>query len=66
MYELAIESLKKLNDELKQKIPTVEESVRTYSQMTDNYKMELEHMHLIIFENEEAIKMLESMEDDVK
>lgn len=66
MYELTLKSLKQKNEEIKRKIPTIEESIHTYESMCTNYRKELEEIKALISSNEEAIKLLESMEDDNK
>jgi len=59
MYNCTIQSLKKRNEEISHKIPTVEESIKTYSQMTQNYKDELDSLIEERFQNNKVIEMLE-------
>ena len=59
MYGYTIQSLKKRNEEIDHKIPTIEESIKTYSQMAENYKNELDSLIEERFQNNKVIEMLE-------
>ena len=59
MYDYTIQSLKKRNEEINHKIPTIEESIKTYSQMTQNYKDELDSLIEERFQNNKVIEILE-------
>ena len=55
MYDLAIAELENQIRILKQKLPSVEESIKTYSQMTKNYEKERADMMIKIAEDEATI-----------
>lgn len=64
MYGYTIQSLKKRNEEINHKIPTIEESIKTYSQMAENYKNELDSLIGERFQNNKVIEMLELEKED--
>ena len=66
MYKYTKQSLKKRNEEIDHKIPTIEESIKTYSQMAQNYKNELDSLIEERFQNNKVIEMLNSNIDDGK
>ena len=59
MYKYTMQSLKKRNEEIDRKIPTMEESIKTYSQMAENYKNELDSLIEERFQNNKVIEILE-------
>ena len=59
MHEIAITELKNQIRILNQKLPSVEESIKTYSTMTKNYEKERDDMVLKIAEYNRTIKFLE-------
>ena len=63
MYKYTMQSLKKRNEEIDHKIPTIEESIKTYSQMAENYKNELDSLIEERFQNNKVIEMLEKEND---
>ena len=64
MYKYTMRSLKKRNEEINQKIPTIEESIKTYSQMAKNYENELDSLIEERFQNNKVIEMLEEGGDN--
>lgn len=62
MFEEAIEELKNQIRILNQKLPSVEESIKTYTQMTKNYEKERDDMVRKIAEYNRTIKYLEGEE----
>lgn len=58
MYEKTIAALLAKNNEIARKIPSIEESIKTYAQMTENYKRELDDMQKELQQNELVIKIL--------
>lgn len=66
MYEKTIKGLLARNEEIKHKIPTIEESIRTYAQMTDNYRRELRDLTDELEDNNAVIELLKMKEDDLK
>ena len=58
MHDLAIKELENQIRILKQKAPSIEESIKTYSQMTKNYEKERADMMIKIAEYEAAIEYL--------
>lgn len=63
MYKYTMQSLKKRNEEIDHKIPTIEESIKTYSQMAKNYKSELDSLIEERFQNNKVIEMLGKEEE---
>lgn len=59
MYEMTINELKNQIRILDQKLPSVEESIKTYAQMTKNYEKERDYMVRRIAEYDQAIEFLE-------
>lgn len=59
MYEMTINELKNQIRILDQKLPSVEESIKTYAQMTKNYEKERDDMVRKIAEYNQAIEFLE-------
>lgn len=59
MYKYTMNSLRKRNEEIDHKIPTIEESIKTYSQMAQNYKNELDSLIEERFQNNKVMEMLE-------
>lgn len=59
MYEITIDELKNQIRILDQKLPSVEESIKTYAQMTKNYEKERDDMVRRIAEYNQAIELLE-------
>lgn len=59
MYEMTINELKNQIRILDQKLPSVEESIKTYAQMTKNYEKERDDMVRRIAEYNQAIEFLE-------
>ena len=66
MFEEAIQELKNQIRILNQKLPSVEESIRTYTQMTKNYEKERDDMVRKIAEYNRTIKYLEEEEINKK
>ena len=62
MYEKAIAELKNQIRILNQKLPSVEESIKSYEQMTKNYKKERDDMVYKIAEFNRTIDVLEGLE----
>ena len=59
MYEKAIEELKNQIRILNQKLPSIEESIKTYSHMTKNHERERDEIVRKIAEYNQAINFLE-------
>ena len=59
MYEKTIEELRNQIRILDQKLPSVEESIKTYSQMAKNYEKERDNMVSKIADYNRAIEYLE-------
>ena len=66
MYEKAIEELKNQIRILDQKLPSIDESIKTYAQMTKNYEKERDEMIRKIAEYNQAIEYLNGGEEDLK
>lgn len=64
MYEFTIQALEKDNEMLRQKIPTIEESIKTYNQMAKNFAEELEIRKEQIAQNEAVINQLKLIDDN--
>lgn len=62
MFEEAIKELRNQIRILNQKLPSVEESIRNYTQMTKNYEKERDDMVRKIAEYNQTIKYLEGEE----
>ena len=58
MHDLAIKELENQIRILRQKMPSIEESIKTYAQMTKNYDKERADMKIKISEYEAAIEYL--------
>ena len=58
MHELAIKELENQIRILKLKMPSIDESIKTYAQMTKNYEKERADMIIKIAEYEAAIEHL--------
>ena len=63
MYELAIAELKKANEAMARKIPTMEESIKNYKSLYDNCVEELDKLKKTMKENEFVIGILENNKD---
>lgn len=59
MYELTIKELENQIRILDQKLPSVEESIKTYAQMTKNYEKERDDMVRRMAEYNQVIEFLE-------
>ena len=59
MYEITINELKNQIRILDQKLPSIEESIKTYAQMTKNYEKERDEMVRSIADYNRAIEFLE-------
>ena len=64
MYEKAIEELKNQVRMIDKKMPTIEESIKTYAQMAKNYERERDDFIAKKENYQMAIDRLEHMEDE--
>ena len=62
MYKYTMNSLRKRNEEIDHKIPTIEESIKTYSKMAENYKNELDSLIEERFQNNKVMEILKKEE----
>ena len=64
MYELTIKELENQIRIIKQKLPSIDDSIKTYSQMAKNCQKERDDMTNRILEFENCIKFLKETEDE--
>ena len=64
MYQKSIEELKNQIRIIDQKLPSIDESIKTYGQMTKNYEKEKEDMLAKKHDYQMTIMCLERMEED--
>ena len=64
MYELTIKELENQIRIIKQKLPSIDDSIKTYSQMAKNCQKERDDMTNRILEFENCIKFLKGTEDE--
>lgn len=58
MYEKTIAALIARNEQIDMKIPSLEESIKTYTKMAENFQKELENKRNEKHQNELVIEML--------
>lgn len=59
MYNHTIAALKKRNEDIDHKLPTMEESIKTYEQMAQNATIDRDMLLEEKWQNERVIEMLE-------
>ena len=64
MYERTIAELVTRNEEISRKLPTIDESIKTYEQMVKNYQHEKEELINTLKDNEEVIAFLKRKDLD--
>lgn len=63
MHDLVIQTLEKEIDEIRKKLPSMDESIKTYDQMAKNYRQERGLMIVRMTQCEEVIKKLKEEDD---
>lgn len=61
MFESTIEELKRINEGITHKIPTMEESIKNYESLRNNSEKELEKLKFRKEQNEFAIEILKNL-----
>lgn len=64
MHELTIQELENQTRIIKQKLPSIDESIKTYAQMTKNYQAERDMLTTKLLDIESVIILLKKEEEN--